>query len=168
MNNMNDDIYMFNGISLPCKASEGAISIKESGSVRGNEKVPTFANPITKGVAVAITGVTADGYPIVEVATGSNGPRIGFAHDKPENSIDPTQDYTKAQAIADNMLRYCGVETTFTDIRPVPAKAGEGIKAGNYVKDGADGQNFEKSATETNMIALSDQNSENRVNIGIK
>jgi len=165
---MNDDIYMFNGITLPCKATEGAISIQESGSVKGDMMVPVYANPIKKGKAVAIVGITEDGYPLVELATGSNGTIIGFAHDKPEPKEDPTQSYTKAQAISANVLRFCGVETAFTDIRPVTAKAGEGIKVGNYVKYGADGQSFEKSNNETNMIALSDQDSENRVNIGIK
>ena len=164
---MNDDIFMFNGITLPCKATEGAISIVETGSVTGNKEEPIYANPIKKGRTVALVGVTEDGYPLVELATGSNGPIIGFAHDKPEPSEDPTKDYTKAQAISAGVLRYCGVETTFVDIRPVTAKAGEGIEAGDYVKYGADGQLFEKSNDETKMIALSNQNSENRVNIGI-
>ncbi len=165
---MNDDIFMFNGITLPCKAIEGAISIVETSSVRGDSSKPSYANPIKQGNAVALVGVTDDGYPLVEKANGTNGPIIGFAHDHPEPKEDPTTSYTKAQAISANVLRYCGVETTFTDIRPVPAKAGENIKAGDYVTYGADGQSFEKSDDETKMIALSNQDSENRINIGIK
>ena len=168
MKYMNDDMYMFNGITIPCKATEGDISIVESGGVRGDRYEPHYANPVHKGDALAIVGCTDDGDPLVEVATGNNGPIIGFADARPEPSIDPTTNYTKAQAISANMLRNCGAETTFTDIRPVTAKTGEGITAGDYVKHGADGQSFEKSETETNMIALSDQNSEDRVNIGIK
>lgn len=165
---MTDDIYMFNGITLPCKVTEGAISIQRSQSVRGDSNDPTRANPVAQGDVVSIVGVTLDGYPLVELSDGSNGPIIGFVHDHPEASHDPTTNYTKAQAIAANELRYCGVETSFVDIRPVNAKAGEDISAGDYVQYGADGQSFEKSDTETNMIALSDQNSEDRVNIGIK
>lgn len=165
---MNDDIFMFNGITIPVKVSEGAISIKNSVSVKGDSREPTVAAPVEPGDALALVGITGDGYPLVEYATGSNGVIIGFVHDHPEYDIDPVVDYTKAQAISANMLRKCGAETTFSDIRPVNVKAGESIKAGNYVKYGADGQTFEKSNTETNMIALSDQGSENRINIGIK
>ena len=163
---MNDDIYMFKGINFPAKAVEGAISIKKSAGVRGDRLEPTLANGIVQGDAVAIVGITTDGYILVEKADGTNGPIVGFADSKPEYDYDPIQDYTKQQAITANVLRKVGVESTFVDIRPVTAKAGEGIKAGNYVKYGADGQSFEKSTDETNMIALSDQGSENRINIG--
>lgn len=165
---MNDDIYMFNGITLPCKVLEGAISIKKTVSVTGDSEAPSLANPVARGDAVALIGVTEDGYPLVEYADGSNGVIIGFVHDHPEYDRDPTQSYTKAEAKAAGVLRKCGVETTFDDIRPVPAKEGEGIKAGDYVAYGANGQSFEKSTDPTDMIALSDQNSEDRVNIGIK
>ena len=165
---MNDDIYMFHGINFPVKVTEGNVSIAESAGVRGNKLEPLLSNKVKQGDAVALVGVTDDGYPLVELADGTNGPIVGFADSKPEYDYDPTTNYTKAQAIAAGVLRKCGVESTFTDIRPVPAKAGEGIKAGDYVDYGADGQSFEKSDTETNRIALSDQSSENRVNIGIK
>lgn len=165
---MNEDIFMFNGITIPVKVSEGAISIKNSVSVRGDKLEPILATPVTQGEAVALIGITDDGYPLVEYANGSNGVIIGFVHDHPEYDNDPVVDYTKAQAITAGMLRKCGVETTFTDIRAVNVKTGEGITAGDYVKYGADGQKFEKSSTATNMIALSNQGSTNRINIGIQ
>ena len=165
---MNEDIYMFNGITLPVRVAEGAISIKDTVSVKGDGKEPTLANAVKQGDAVAIIGVTDDGYPLVEYADGSNGTIIGFVHDHPEYDFDPIKDYTKAQAITAGMLRKCGVETVFDDIRPVPVKAGEGIEAGDYVKYGADGQSFEKSSDETDMIALSNQGTANRIILGIK
>lgn len=167
-NTMNDDMYMFHGINFPAKVTEGAISIIESESVRGNKLEPTYAKSVKKGDALAIVGFTEDGYPLVELADGSNGPHVGFADSKPQMDIDPMKDYTAQQAITAGMLRKVGVESTFKDIRPVPVKAGEGITAGDYVTYGADGQKFEKSNAETSMIALSDQDSENRVNIGFK
>lgn len=167
-NTMNDDMHMFHGINFPAKVTEGAISIVETEGVRGDELKPTYGKKVKQGDALAIVGYTEDGYPLVEFADGSNGPHVGFADSKPQIDIDPVKDYTAQQAITAGMLRKVGVESTFKDIRPVPVKAGEGIKAGNYVTYGADGQKFEKSNAETSMIALSDQDSENRVNIGIK
>ena len=165
---MNDEIYMYNGLTIPCKVSEGAVSIQNTVSVKGSGKGVSLANPVTKGDAVAITGITEDGYLLVEKATGDNGVIIGFVHDNPEYDYDPTKNYTKQQAITNNILRKCGIETTIVDIRPVNVKAGENIAVGNYVKYGADGQKFEKSATETNIIALSTQGTDNRINIAIK
>lgn len=153
----------FKGITIPCKAVEGAISIVETDSVTGDGKKPTVANKIHQGDAVAIVGDFR-----VELAEGSNGVIIGFAHDHPEWDVDPTTNYTKAQAIAANMLKNIGVETPFTDVRTVPAKSGEGISAGDYVEFGANGQSFEKSDSETNMIALAGQNSDDEIVIGIK
>lgn len=165
---MNDDVYMFNGINFPVKVTEGAVSIKRSASVRGDKLEPLLANPVAQGDAVVIVGFTDDGYLLVEFADGTNGVPIGFVDSHPEYDYDPTQDYTKTQAVTAGVLRKCGVESTFADIRPVTAKAGEGIKAGDYVTWGEDGQSFEKSTDPTNIIALSDQNSENKLNIGLK
>lgn len=156
-------VNMYNGIIIPVDVIEGAISIGESASVKGDNEEPMLANKAHKGNVMAIVGDFQ-----VEVATGSNGTIIGFMHDHPEYDVDPTTPYTKTQAISACMLRHGGVETSFKDVRTVTAKTSENIKAGNYVKYGADGQSFEKSATETNMIALAGQNAENKIVIGIK
>ena len=87
------------GIVIPVKAVEGAISIAETVSVNGDGKKPVVAAPIKQGDAVAITGDLQ-----VEKADGTNGVVIGFAHDHPEYDVDPTQAYTKAQAISAGML----------------------------------------------------------------
>lgn len=159
------ELYMHKGIILPCKAVEGAISIVDTVSVTGDGKKPSVAAAIKQGDAVAITGDFQ-----VEKATGSNGTVIGFAHDHPEYDVDPTKAYTKAQAIAAGMLRNVGVETPFTDVRTVDAKASESITPGMYLVWSADG--YKKTAssgtTVSDTIALTTQGTDNRIVIGIK
>ena len=114
------------GIVVPMKAVEGAITISESASVVGDVKVPVVAAPIKHGDVVALSGDFQ-----VKKATGASGEIIiGFAHDKPEYDVDPAAAMTQAQAIAAGALRNVGVETIFTDVRTVPAKSGQNIKAG--------------------------------------
>ena len=157
------EVNMYKGITIPVDVVEGNISIGETASVKGDKNEPMLSNKAHQGDVMAIVGDFQ-----VEVATGSNGTIIGFMHDNPEWDNDPTTNYTKAQAIAADMLRHGGVETSFIDIRTVPAKTGEAIAAGDYVTYGADGQNFEKSDDPTNMIALAGQDSENKIVIGIQ
>ena len=153
------------GIIIPVKAVEGAISIAETVSVNGDGKKPVVAAPIKQGDAVAITGDLQ-----VEKADGTNGVVIGFAHDHPEYDVDPTQSYTKAAAISAGKLRKCGVETAFSDVRTVPAKASEAITAGMYVEWSADG--YKKTAssgtTASDSIALVGQTADDEIVIGIK
>lgn len=163
------ELNMFNGIVLPAKIVEGSISIKNTVSVTGDGPKPTLSNQAEIGEAVVILG-EQNGMLSVEKADGSNGTVIGFVHDHPEYEIDPVKDYTKAQAISADMLRQCGVETSFTDIRPVDAKASESITAGMYVEWSADG--YKKTAssgtTVSDTIALTAQGTDNRIIIGIK
>ena len=152
---------MHKGIVLPVTVVEGNITITDTFSVKGDEQKATYSNPVKEGEAVAIIGDLQ-----VEKADGSNGTVIGFVDDHPEPDVDPVKNYTKAEAIAAEMLRQCGVATNFTDVREVPAKAGEGIAAGDYVEIGADGQKFEKASDVTPIICLAGQNSENIITIG--
>lgn len=160
-------VNMFKGITIPVTAVEGDVTIVDTVSVTGDSKKPTLANPIKQGDAVAII----DDFQ-VEKAAGNNGPIIGFAHDHPEYDIDPTTNYTKAQAITAGVLRECGVESVFSDVRTVPAKSGESITAGMYVTFHTDGQQFVKTAssgtTVSDMICLSGQTTDNKIVIGIK
>lgn len=162
---MTRKINMHKGIVLPVQAVEGNISIADTVSVTGAEKKPVLQYPVKPGDAVVLTGELQ-----VEKADGTNGAIIGFVHDNPEYDIDPTQAYTKAQAISAGMLRRCGVETTFVDIRTVPAKASEGITAGKYVEFSTDGFKLTSSsgATESKFIALTNQTTANTVVVGIK
>ena len=158
-------LNIFKGIIIPCKAVEGTITIAETASVTGDGKAPVLSAPVKQGDAVAITGDLQ-----VEKATGSNGVVIGFAHDHPEYDVDPSTNYTKAQAISAGMLRNVGVETAFTDVRTVDAKASESITPGMYLVWSADG--YKKTAssgtTVSDTIALTAQDSDDKVVIGIK
>lgn len=162
-------LNIFKGITLPAKAVEGAVSIVETVSVTGDGKKPSVAAPVKQGDAVAIVGDDGE-YPYIAKATASNGPIIGFAHDNPEYDVDPTQSYTEAQAKSADKLRKCGVETVFADVRTVPAKASEAIKAGMYVEWSADG--YKKTAssgtTASDAIVLVGQNSDDLITIGLK
>lgn len=162
---MTKEIFMTQGIILPVKAVEGNITITDTVSVTGDGKKPALANAVKQGDAVAIVGDLQ-----IEKATGSNGTVIGFVHDHPEYDIDPTKNYTKAQAISADMLRQCGVETPFTIVRTVDAKASESITPGMYVEWSADG--YKKTAssgtTVSDTIALTTQGTDNRIVIGIK
>lgn len=153
------------GITIPAKAIEGAISIVEGNGVQGDITAPTVATPIKKGDAVAlVNNANIDGF-VVQKATGTSGEIIiGFAHDRPEFDKDPTTGLTQNQAIAADALRQLGVETIFTDIRTVKAKASEGIVAGDKVVFGANG--FEKDNTNGTILVLKGQTSENTIIIG--
>ena len=158
-------LNIFKGIILPCKAVEGTISIATTASVTGDGKAPVLSAPVEPGDAVAITGDLQ-----VEKADGTNGTVIGFVHDHPEFDVDPTKGYTKAQAISAGMLRNVGVETPFVDVRTVDAKASEAITPGMYLVWSADG--YKKTAssgtTVSDTIALTTQDSDDKVVIGIK
>ena len=159
------DINMFNGIIIPVTAVEGQITIAETASVTGDGKKPSLANPVKQGDAVAIVGDFQ-----VEKATGSNGVVIGFVHDHPEYDIDPTTGYTKTQAVNAGMLRKCGVETVFADVRTVPAKASESITPGLYVEWSADGwkKTASSGTTKSDAIALTTQGTDNIIVVGLK
>lgn len=158
-------LNIFKGIILPCKAVEGTITIATTASVTGDGKAPVLSAPVKQGDAVAITGDLQ-----VEKADGTNGVVIGFAHDHPEYDVDPSKNYTKAQAISAGMLRNVGVETVFADVRTVPAKASESITPGMYVEWSADG--YKKTAssgtTKSDAIALTTQGTDNVIVVGLK
>lgn len=162
-------LNIFKGITIPVKAVEGAVSIIETVSVTGDGKKPSVASPVKQGDAVSIVGDDGE-YPYIAKATASNGPIIGFAHDHPEYEVDPTTDYTEAQAKSADVLRKCGVETVFTDVRTVPAKSGESIKAGMYVEWSADGwkKTASSGATASDAIVLIGQTADDLITIGLK
>jgi hypothetical protein len=162
-------LNIFKGITIPAKAVEGAVSIVDYVSVTGDGKKPSVASPVKQGDAVVIAG--DDGhYPYIKKANGSNGIIIGFAHDHPEYDVDPTQGYTENQAKSADVLRKCGVDTVFSDVRTVPAKASEAITAGLYVEFSADGWKKTSSSgtTVSDAICLVGQNSDDEIVIGIK
>ena len=162
-------LNIFKGITIPAKAVEGAISISQTVSVTGDGQEPSVAAPVKQGDAVAIIGDDGE-YPYIAKATGSNGVVIGFCHDHPEYDVDPIKGYTENQAKTADMLRKCGVETVFADVRTVPAKTSEAITAGLYVEWSADGwkKTASSGTTKSDAICLIGQTSDNEIVIGLK
>lgn len=156
------DIFMHKGITLPVRVKEGKISLVESVTVNGDKIVPTLANPVKQGDAVALIGDL-----LVEKATGSNGVIIGYVHDHPEFDNDPRIEYTATEAVNTGMLRKCGVETIYNDIRTVDAKKSEAITAGDYLEFSTDGYKKVQSG-ESNVIALTNQDNNDRIVVAIK
>ena len=120
-----------------------------------------MGSEVVKGDLVEIAGE-------MTVAAHSSGVPIGYVANTPKWEIEPRINYTQAEAISADMLREAGIETFFKTIKTVDAKASEGITAGKYV---VLKQEVELSAssgsTATNAIALSAQDTNNRVIIGI-
>ena len=160
---------IFKGITIPAKALEGAVSIVETVSVTGDGPKPSVAKPIAQGDRLAIVGDNGE-EPYVAKADGTNGVTIGFAHDHPEYELDPTTPYTENQAKTAGVLRNVGVETPFTDVRTVPAKASEAITAGMYVEWSVDGwkKTASSGTTVSDAICIIGQSAENEIVIGIK
>lgn len=156
---MTRKIFYQKGIVLPVNCEEGAISIRKSASVHGDEYVPVLADELQQGDVVELTADLT-----VKKATG-NKPVIGFVSANPEwEDIEPIKDYTAAEAKTAGMLRLVGVETHFVDVRTVTAKTGENIAVGDFVKFGATG--YEKAQNDTGIIALTGQNTDNKIVIG--
>ena len=164
MEDMYTMLNIFKGITIPCKAVEGKVSIVETVSVTGDGKKPSVAAPVKQGDAVTLAGDL-----LVKVA-GAGDTIIGFAHDHPEYDVDPTQEYTQQAAISAGMLRNVGVDTVFADVRTVPAKASEAITAGMYVEWSADGwkKTASSGTTASDAIALVGQTTDDEIVIGLK
>lgn len=145
------------GAIAPFKAKEGTITITDGATAHGVMKVPVLSAGLKKGDLVELDSD-------MTVKAHSSGTPIGFVYNAPKwTEGEPKADYTQAQAVSGNMLREVGIETIFKKILTVDAKASEGIKAGNYVTLKA---KVEKSTAATDVMALSDQDSANRVVVG--
>ena len=152
------------GVIYPFKCHEGTITIVKTNGVGGSRLEPVVGNPVEQYQKVKLDGELA-------VAPASTGDAvIGVAYANPlDYDIQPTQDYTAAQAKTAGMLRECSIETVFKKIETVKCKSGQGIAYGNYVKYGtADIDEFEKSTGATDIIALTNQSADDTVVIGYK
>lgn len=146
------------GAIAPFKAKEGTITITEGATAHGVMKVPVLSAGLKKGDLVELDGE-------MTVKAHSSGTPIGIVYNTPKwTEGEPRTDYTQAQAISANMLREVGIETFFKKIITLDAKASEGISAGDYVTLKA---KVEKSSNATNAMALSAQDTNNRVVVGL-
>ena len=158
---MAKEINIGTGVTAPFKVKEGTITITNVATAHGERAEPVLSAGVKKGDLVEITGE-------FQVAAHSSGVAIGYVANTPKWAIEPRTNYTQAQAISADMLREAGIETFFKVIKTVDAKASEGITAGKYVvlKNEVE-LSASSGTTATNAIALSAQDSANRVVIGI-
>ena len=150
------------GVRIAFKAKEGTITMTETNGVGGSRIEPKLSAAIKKGDKVKLDGDMT----IIAATTGSLV--IGEAYANPLDwEIQPTTDYTQAQAISGDMLREVTVETIFKKIVRVKCKSGESIAAGDYLEYGStDIDEFEEADSASNIIALTAIDSDNEVIAG--
>ncbi len=149
------------GAVAPFKAIEGKIDITETATAHGVVKGPVLQYPLKKGDLVELDSEMA-------VKALSSGVPIGIVYNTPKWKVEPRTNYTAAQAKSGGILREVGIETIFKKILTLDAKASEGITAGKYCELSADGVKLSASSgsTATDIIALSAQDSNDRVVVG--
>lgn len=149
------------GVVAPFKAKEGTITITDGASAHGTIKVPVLSAGLQKGDLVQLDGE-------MTVKALSDGVPVGIVYNTPKWDVEPVTNYTQAQAISAGYLREAGIETIFKKILTMDAKASEGITAGKYCVLSADGVKLSASsgATASDIIALSAQDSNDRVVVG--
>lgn len=155
------------GVVAPFKAKEGAISIKTLNSAHGDIVGPQVGSPLTKGQFVEL-----DGEMTVKALTTS-GVAIGIVANNPKWTVEPTTDYTQAQAVSADKLREVGIETIFKKIMTVPIKSGESAAAGKYlVPDDTTAGEFKLSSssgtTATDIVCLTAQAADDTLVAGFK
>ena len=154
------------GVVCPFKAKEGTITISEGATAHGTVKVPVLSAPLKEGDFVEL-----DGAMTVKALTTS-GVAIGIVYTKTGKwDVEPTTDYTQAQAVSADKLREFGIETIFKKILTVPVKSSESIAAGKYlVPDDTTAGEFKLSAssgaTASDYMALTAKSSDNTVVLG--
>ena len=149
------------GAVAPFKAIEGKIDITETATAHGVVKGPVLQYPLKKGDLVELDSEMA-------VKALSSGVPIGIVYNTPKWDVEPRTNYTAAAAKSGGILREVGIETIFKKILTLDAKASEGITAGKYCELSADGVKLSASSgsTATDIIALSAQDSNDRVVVG--
>lgn len=152
------------GVVAPFLCHEGAISIVKTHGVGGNKIEPHLASPIEKGMKVALDGDMA----VKPAAT--TDVVVGVAYANPlDFEVNPTVDYTAAQAKSAGMLRECSIETVFKKIETVKCKSGESIAVGDYLEYGSSNiDEFEEADSATDIIALTAIDSDKEVIAGFK
>ena len=152
------------GAVAPFKAKEGTITMTKDSSAHGSRIAPVHSAKLEQGTPVKLAGEM-----LVEKATGSDA-IIGVVYNKEGKWVngEPRQDYTQAAALSADMVREFAIETIFKKVETVDAKASEGITAGKYLVWKAAGVELSASSgsTETKFLALSAQDSNNRVIVG--
>ena len=149
---------------VPFNAKEGDITIAKTQTAAGTITGPSVASPLEKGAPVQIA---AD----MTVEALSSGVFIGFVYNEGKwVNGEPRQAETQAAAVTAGDLREVGIETIFKKVITLTGKTSEGITAGKYVVFHTDGTvklSGSSGSTATDMIALSAQDTNDRVVVGV-
>ena len=149
---------------VPFKAKEGDISIVKTQTAAGTISGPSVASPLAKGAAVELDSeMTIKAY--------NNGLFIGFVYNEGKwVNGEPRTAMNQAGAVSADALREVGIETIFKKIITLTGKTSESITAKKYLVFHSDGTvklSASSGSTASNMVALSDQDSDDNVVVGI-
>ena len=149
---------------VPFNAKEGDITIVKTQTAAGTISGPSVASPLAKGAAVELdSDMTVKAY--------SSGLFIGFVYNEGKwVNGEPRTAQNQAAAVSAGNLREVGIETIFKKVVTLTGKTSEGITATKYLVFHSDGTvklSSSSGATETNMVALTAQDSNNKVVVGI-
>ena len=149
---------------VPFKAKEGDISIVKTQTAAGTITGPSVASPLGKGAAVELDSeMTVKAY--------NSGLFIGFVYNEGKwVNGEPRTGMNQSAAVSADALREVGIEIIFKKVVTLTGKTSESITAKKYLVFHSDGTvklSSSSGATETNMVALSDQDTNNKVVVGI-
>ena len=149
---------------VPFKAKEGDISIVKTQTAAGTITGPSVASPLDKGVPVELDSeMTVKAY--------NSGLFIGFVYNEGKwVNGEPRTAMNQSAAVSADALREVGIETIFKKVVTLTGKTSESITAKKYLVFHSNGTvklSSSSGATETNMIALSDQDTNDKVVVGI-
>lgn len=149
---------------VPFKAKEGDISIVKTQTAAGTISGPSVASPLAKGAAVELDSeMTVKAY--------NDGLFIGFVYNEGKwVNGEPRTAMNQSAAVSADALREVGIETIFKKIITLKGKTSENIAAKKYLVFHSDGTvklSSSSGSTATNMVALSAQDTNNDVVVGI-
>ena len=149
---------------VPFKAKEGDITIAKTQTAAGTITGPSVASPLAKGAAVELDDeMTVKAY--------NSGLFIGFVYNEGKwVNGEPRTAMNQSSAVSAGALREVGIETIFKKIVTLTGKTSENIAAKKYLVFHSDGTvklSASSGSTATNMVALSAQDANDRVVVGI-
>lgn len=149
---------------VPFNAKEGDITIVKTQTAAGTISGPSVASPLTKGAAVELdSDMTVKAY--------NNGLFIGFVYNEGKwVNGEPRTAENQAAAVSAGDLREVGIETIFKKVITLTGKTSESITAKKYLVFHSNGTvklSASSGSTATDMVALSDQDANDNVVVGI-
>ena len=149
---------------VPFKAKEGDITMVKTQTAAGTFTGPSVASPLAKGAAVELDSeMTVKAY--------NDGLFIGFVYNEGKwVNGEPRTAQNQSAAVSAGNLREVGIETIFKKVVTLKGKTSENIAVKKYLVFHSDGTvklSSSSGSTVTNMVALSAQDTNDNVVVGI-